>query len=103
MTVESDSSARGVVWATVFLTALNLFGIATIVFLDIKNPVVFEPVAVALLVGTAPALVTVPMLLGCSELKPGWIVTGRVLMWVQSLAILVAVILAVIVVIRGSL
>ena len=48
MTTDLASSSQGVVWATVFLTALDLFGIATIVFLDLKNPAIFEPVAVTL-------------------------------------------------------
>ncbi len=103
MNTNHSSDHIGVVWATVFLTALNLFGLAMMAFLDLTNPRVFEPVAVALLVGTAPAIVTVPLLLGCQKPESLKLVIGKVLMWPQALAIAVAVVLAAIVVIRGSL
>ncbi len=103
MSADPSLNRTGVVWATVFLTALSLFGIASVVFLDLSNPIVFEPVVIALLAGTIPAIVTVPMLLACS--KPGnlKLLLGAILMWLQALAICVAVVLASIIVIRGSL
>jgi hypothetical protein len=91
---RKEASPYGIVWAAVFLTVLIAWGLTIVIFAKGNG---LAPIAIALMVGAVPAFVTVPLLLATGEARPATIAVGRVLVWSQALALLVACIIGIVV------
>lgn len=94
MDSKQDSSPYGIVWAAVFLTVLILWGLTIVAFAGDPR---LASVAIALLIGAVPGFINVPLLLATGESRPTILVIGRVLAWSQTIALLVACIIGIIV------
>jgi hypothetical protein len=91
------SSKHDVVKATTLLTFLIGWGLTITVFSGNRH---LAPIAVALMIGAVPAFVTVPLLLTQDEEKPNTLAVGRVLVWLQALALLVAAIIGIVITVQ---
>ena len=58
------------------------------------------PIVITLIIGIVPGLVTAPLLLAVPGENATTLVIGRVLVWLQALAILVAAIIGIVIVVK---
>jgi len=85
------------VWGSVFLTTLGMWGLTMMVFAGGTGT---EPIGIALMIGVLLSLVTVPLLLSVPRSSATLLTAGRILLWLEAGCLAAALVLGVVLMIE---
>ena len=84
------------VWGSVFLTAFAGWGLTIVFFSGAINDPDIISIVISMMIGALFSLITVPLLLSVPGSSPALLAGGRILLWIQSLCLVTACVIGVI-------